>query len=139
MCYVIKKTTFPGPWSNYVLTHIFPWSNHVLQAGGFTLWTDFTACSATCGGMRMRTRTCTNPAPKNGGNDCVGHPAEAETCSDPCPGQTTALVVKKYYNGQSCLIYLLTLILLAAQTDIRQHIFWAARSVHSRPHITSIR
>ena len=62
--------------------------------GVFTLWTDFTACSATCGGMRMRTRTCTNPAPKNGGNDCAGHPAEAETCSDPCPGKTTALVVK---------------------------------------------
>jgi len=34
-------------------------------------WSDWRACSATCGGG-TQTRTCTNPAPANGGADCVG-------------------------------------------------------------------
>jgi len=41
--------------------------------GGFSA---FNACSKTCGGG-TRTRTCTNPEPKNGGADCVGKSQEA--------------------------------------------------------------
>lgn len=34
-------------------------------------WSDWGACSADCGGG-TQTRTCTNPAPANGGADCQG-------------------------------------------------------------------
>ena len=34
-------------------------------------WSAWSACSATCGGG-TQTRTCTNPAPANGGLDCSG-------------------------------------------------------------------
>ena len=36
--------------------------------GGFSNWS---LCSKSCGGGKQ-TRTCTNPAPQNGGADCVG-------------------------------------------------------------------
>jgi hypothetical protein len=45
-------------------------------------WTDYGACSATCGDG-TQTRTCTNPAPANGGAACVG--SETQACSmGPC-------------------------------------------------------
>ncbi|XP_048241497.1 SCO-spondin-like isoform X8 [Haliotis rufescens] len=44
--------------------------------GGWTHWADsYGACSVSCGGgsqVITRTRTCTNPAPANGGLYCVG-------------------------------------------------------------------
>ncbi|XP_013401718.1 hemicentin-1-like [Lingula anatina] len=47
----------------------------------------WSACSATCGGgQRTRTRQCSNPAPANGGADCVGSGIEEEMCNtQPCP------------------------------------------------------
>lgn len=40
--------------------------------GGWGPWSLFTACSATCGvGTKSRSRTCNNPAPQNGGAECV--------------------------------------------------------------------
>ena len=48
-------------------------------------WSDFGAwseCSADCeGGTQTRTRTCTNPAPANGGADCVGDATETQDCN----------------------------------------------------------
>ena len=41
--------------------------------GGFTQWTSFSDCSKECGlGTRERTRSCTNPAPQHGGQECEG-------------------------------------------------------------------
>lgn len=56
--------------------------------GGFTDWSSWTICSATCnGGMRKRTRTCTNPVPQNGGQPCTDNASDLEQCStDACPG-----------------------------------------------------
>lgn len=48
--------------------------------GGWSAWS---TCSATCGGG-TQTRTCTNPAPANGGADCVGSPTQScntQACS----------------------------------------------------------
>lgn len=47
--------------------------------GGWTAWSSWTACT---GGAttRSRSRTCTNPAPANGGADCIGLPNEVEEC-----------------------------------------------------------
>lgn len=59
--------------------------------GGYTPWSDFSPCSATCGGgMQQRTRTCTNPPPSNGGKDCslLGATFESRNCSsNPCPSK----------------------------------------------------
>ena len=55
-------------------------------------WSDFGAwseCSVTCGGgIKERTRSCTNPAPEHGGLYCVGDSKEEETCNtQACKGK----------------------------------------------------
>ena len=53
--------------------------------GGYTEWSDWGECSATCGGgVRTRLRTCTNPSSKDGGKNCDGlEPAdEREACNE---------------------------------------------------------
>ena len=47
-------------------------------------WSNFGVCSKACGGG-THTRTCSNPVPANGGNDCVGDPISACNTQD-CPG-----------------------------------------------------
>ena len=56
--------------------------------GGFTQWTEWSACSESCGpkAVRMRMRLCTNPPPTFGGNDCAGWRFEVEYCKPKeCP------------------------------------------------------
>lgn len=55
--------------------------------GGFSNWTLWTACSTGCGtGKQNRSRTCDNPAPKNGGLPCVGPNVETKLCQlNACP------------------------------------------------------
>ena len=55
--------------------------------GGWTNWTEWTNCSAVCGGgIENRTRTCTNPVPAHGGAPCEGNSSEAQNCnSHACP------------------------------------------------------
>ena len=56
--------------------------------GGYTDWSDWGECSATCGGgVRGRSRTCTSPPPAQGGKNCeeLGPASEEEACNeDPC-------------------------------------------------------
>ena len=44
-----------------------------LVDGGLSEWSAWGTCSKDCGtGIRTRTKTCTNPSPQYGGNDCTG-------------------------------------------------------------------
>ena len=55
--------------------------------GEWAEFEDWSDCSAECGGgTQTRTRTCTNPAPANGGEYCEGPGYETRICSaEPCP------------------------------------------------------
>ena len=66
--------------------------------GVFTTWTAWTTCSEPTyclQGSKTRTRTCTNPAPANGGDDCVGLSQENKDCptqADGCSGKVNIVV-----------------------------------------------
>ena len=60
------------------------------QEGGWSEWSEWSACAGTCyaypGSIRYRKRSCSNPSPLNGGEDCQGEGVESETCGeDLCP------------------------------------------------------
>ena len=59
------------------------------RAGNFSKWSDFGPCSATCGeGIITRKRSCTNPPPDPGGDNCtrLGSSVDSRVCSlVPCP------------------------------------------------------
>eukprot|EP00062_Callorhinchus_milii_P018849 gi/632972737/ref/XP_007902806.1/ PREDICTED: A disintegrin and metalloproteinase with thrombospondin motifs 14-like [Callorhinchus milii] len=59
------------------------------QDGSWGSWTKFGSCSRTCGGgVRFRSRQCSNPQPAYGGRDCPGLNHEYQVCnSDDCPGR----------------------------------------------------
>ena len=58
--------------------------------GGYSNWGSWEECSASCNaGTRTRTRSCTNPRPLNGGQDCsgLGNSDESGSCLlKHCPG-----------------------------------------------------
>ncbi|XP_063695312.1 deleted in malignant brain tumors 1 protein-like [Bolinopsis microptera] len=50
--------------------------------GGYTDFGEWSECSVSCGeGAQTRTRTCTDPAPSNGGADCVGEASQTQPCT----------------------------------------------------------
>ena len=55
--------------------------------GGFTKWTEWSKCTRSCGvGITNRTRSCSDPVPMHGGNDCSGTSIEIKVCNwNPCP------------------------------------------------------
>ncbi|KAJ7322393.1 hypothetical protein JRQ81_018680, partial [Phrynocephalus forsythii] len=57
--------------------------------GGWTPWSPWSDCPATCGhSTQIRTRACINPPPRNKGLPCPGPETQAQNCSGlpPCPG-----------------------------------------------------
>ena len=55
--------------------------------GGLSEWSEFGLCSKTCGvGQQNRSRSCSNPAPLNGGKACEGALEETRDCNiEECP------------------------------------------------------
>ncbi|XP_019631203.1 PREDICTED: coadhesin-like, partial [Branchiostoma belcheri] len=55
--------------------------------GGWSSWGGWSSCSVTCGsGSQYRSKTCTNPAPANGGANCAGQSGETRQCNaGSCP------------------------------------------------------
>ena len=70
--------------------------------GEWSAWGGWSTCSKSCGGGdTVRTRACSSPAPKNGGNNCVGADAEDKACNedlcyDPSKQKFT------YYHRREC-------------------------------------
>ena len=59
-----------------------------LVHGGWSSWTQWGACSKTCGnGKQYSRRYCNNPVPKYGGKKCYGAAVKTRECKvKPCPG-----------------------------------------------------
>jgi len=55
---------------------------HAPDHGGWSDWSEWSNCSLPCGnGTSMRVRTCDNPNPVNGGNECQGPANETQMCN----------------------------------------------------------
>ena len=61
----------------------------VLVDGNFSTWSSWGNCSKSCGdGVQVRTRSCTDPAPRGGGRPCQGNAFEIIECHVlKCPGK----------------------------------------------------
>ncbi|XP_063423381.1 uncharacterized protein LOC134707509 [Mytilus trossulus] len=75
--------------------HSFDSSTCLIVAGQWSMWIN-SSCSVTCGdGIITRTRTCDNPVPSDGGDDCFGSSNETVQCNvDPCPRSTSGPELK---------------------------------------------
>ncbi|XP_053381978.1 A disintegrin and metalloproteinase with thrombospondin motifs 3-like [Mercenaria mercenaria] len=50
--------------------------------GGWSLWENWGPCSESCGiGVRIRSRSCTNPTPSLTGRSCAGYYTDVSTCN----------------------------------------------------------
>ena len=68
-------------------------SSSILGHGNWGEWSGFSKCTASCGGGKQsRSRSCNNPPPSNGGDDCLlsdgsGLRSKEETETLPCNTQ----------------------------------------------------
>ncbi|KAL4216637.1 hypothetical protein ACF0H5_024360 [Mactra antiquata] len=61
---------------------------HQKLDGQWSTWSDWTQCVVTCdNGTVSRQRTCSNPAPSGGGQNCTGQSSQIKQCftATPCP------------------------------------------------------
>ena len=64
-------------------------SFHCVVDGGWSGWGVWSSCSKPCNaGTQGRSRSCTNPRPRNGGKSCPGAANEQRVCNThSCPGK----------------------------------------------------
>lgn len=61
---------------------------HSLANGNFSTWSNWSTCTDSRGNAtKYRSRTCTNPAPLNGGRDCIGTFNETISCNVTKPAE----------------------------------------------------
>lgn len=79
------------------------------QDGGFTLWSPWSPCSVSCGGLgnMTRSRNCSNPPPANGGRECEGPSVDIKYCQAPdCEGETLVIpYCRTLFSSVECSIY----------------------------------
>ena len=81
----IVNPCMPKLMNSFLLRYIF----HCFKVnGGWSAYGSYSPCSKTCGGgVKTRRRTCTKPAPANGGANCVGPAILITSCNaNKCPG-----------------------------------------------------
>uniref|UniRef100_A0A1I7X4G4 Peptidase M12B domain-containing protein n=1 Tax=Heterorhabditis bacteriophora TaxID=37862 RepID=A0A1I7X4G4_HETBA len=82
-----KAVTHPAPESTP------EWSEPKKVDGGFSAWSTPDCNQCTCNpiingvGLAISRRTCSNPYPANGGDECVGSTLQAIICNKSCPRQ----------------------------------------------------
>ena len=76
----------------------------IVVDGGWSTWTSWGSCSQTCGtGSKAIMRSCINPVPANGGQQCSGEHAQYLACNtDPCPVQSYGGYVQVSYDTFDC-------------------------------------
>ena len=76
---------------------------HPFVDGGWSEWSNYGECSATCGkGSHTRNRKCNSPLPSGGGSTCSGESLETKDCEETrCPGISflTMLCIYKIYQN----------------------------------------
>ena len=88
--------------------------------GGWTAWTEWVACSVTCGtGTQQRSHACTNPPPSNGGVICSGPPTESQPCeAAPCPSMCSLKGTFVYCSLLQTKVFLLCMRYVFSNTRI---------------------
>jgi hypothetical protein len=83
----------PMPGSFFFVGFLLQTENwmYCLVNGG---WSDWGACSnsqspPSCETYGSRSRTCTNPAPANGGTQCSGSAIDTDACFTVCPSKSS--------------------------------------------------
>ncbi|XP_078658182.1 tyrosine-protein kinase receptor Tie-1-like [Branchiostoma floridae x Branchiostoma belcheri] len=81
--------------------------------GGWSEWDAWSPCSVSCGnGTRTRTRTCDNPSPAYGGQECEGAASETQACPDlpACPAGPPVSVVAGAAGGVSAVVFVIIVV-----------------------------
>ena len=86
---VLKNIVNCKEFANTICSISWAFLELFLVDGGLTKWSEFNACSVTCGtGVQTRQRSCTNPSPKNNGKECTDALTEEKDCFNKhCPSK----------------------------------------------------